>query len=148
MMATNKQLVIAKRQRTGPPNTIKKRVILQDCPDPTTPGTSARLQLESPQRVLPSQQSFSLSPPRSFTVTDRDSLNDARTNVASLKDKGSYRGGGSWPFGDRYRWESAWYVVYYDYSEQKGRAFSYYWPQAMSDSESPAMRSCIWYLRP
>lgn len=76
-----------KRNRTGVPKGIKKRVILQfDDESPSVPTTS---RLDDQRRALVAQQSLILSPPRLSTVVDnsRNDDNRARTDVASLNDK-------------------------------------------------------------
>lgn len=82
-MALSKQLTV-KRQRTGIPDSVKKRVILQDDDDQPVP---ARPLLEDQRRALAGQQSLVLSPPRHSTVVDKSVLAEARTDIASLKDK-------------------------------------------------------------
>lgn len=87
-MALSKQLVAAKRQRTALPNSVKRRVILQDDHDPALPDNApARPRLDDQQRVLAGQQSLVLSPPRLSTVFDSNDIDAARTDIASLKDK-------------------------------------------------------------
>lgn len=86
-MALSKQLVAVKRQRTGLPNGFKKRVILQDDDDSPPPDHAARPRLDEQQRVLVGHRSLVLSPPRFSTIVDRNDLDTARTDIASLKDK-------------------------------------------------------------